>query len=147
VLDQLEEGQVAPAVVEQDSTFVVLQRLAPTALKPPPLSFDLPRPPHADMRHVISRLGGLSQLGLIRVRASELLDLDVEQAQKLAWLHDSERIEKEAAGQRSWTIYDDIQRQTRALLGPANYERYSDVLHQHFDHYLLAPETARGQSH
>jgi hypothetical protein len=78
-----------------------------------------------------------------------LLGLEGDAAGKLAFLHEAAGREETPASS-SWSIYEQLQEQTRALLGPERYQQYLNLLHQHFEDTLLgtrspefrAPRTA-----
>jgi hypothetical protein len=145
VLRELEEGQVAAQLVELETRYLIVQRTTPRQRVPAPTRFELPHPEHADMHHVVSHWQGLTHLPAVREDALPLLDLDAARAGQFARLHSAERLALELASTPDWSVYLDVQRQTRELLGDQQYDVYLDVLHRHFEDYLLLSEPAHGQ--
>jgi hypothetical protein len=140
-LEGLELNQVASHIIESDRNYLIIQRVAPSARSERPTAFDLPAPEHPDMRFIISRQHGLAQMSAVPQTAALLLSLDRDIAATLASLHEAARREGSLASSLRWPSYEQLQAQTLRLLGPERYQRYLDVLHQHFEDTLLGTQS------
>jgi hypothetical protein len=140
VLQRLQLGQIAAEPIQYGLSYVIPKRVPARAEELRPTHFELPSPSEPALEYVFATLSPevmAQQLGLVGERARAELGLSPESFGRLQRIREASRKDDSADPGARQEALQDVQRQTRELLGERAFERYLQILKEQLAKHLM----------
>ena len=145
ILLRLRPGEIASEPIEMAAAFGVIKRLEPRPRGVQEFSFDLPAPDKPDIRYWVSTGTLSTSFQGFAAETAAALALEPSIANQLAVLLGALVSMPDAPQQERPAQFERLQNDVLALLGPARFQRFLQLLEEHVERELLEDQSSPRQ--